>query len=119
MGASDISFDDKIGFLFSTKDGMQYVLDTTNCPLVRLVTQYQLEDFLELDKAKEAAMRFNQTIIGLHMSILEDKSILLSCPSFMITCNTMRNTLPFMAAYMDESRLAFIKIYHEMPIKAD
>ena len=93
--------------------GGVFGLDTSFFPNVTLVAGLDLEQDFDVELAKKVAENFNKDTIGLSIEINDNREMGIACFSIAVTCHALKEILPYMAAYLEQGRLHFIRLYNE------
>ena len=112
LGATDFEYTDD-GSLFFRDRWDRYILDTSIAPTVKLLAGYDLEEDFDLNLAKKVADNANKDTMGIYIRVHDDRQIVFATFSTAASCHTLKEILPYMAVYLEEGRLRFIRLYTE------
>ena len=96
------------GIMFG-QEGSIYTLDCRDHPVIRFGNVGRMEDGIDLEIAKEAALEFNQDFVNATVQVEDNRMCYITSVTFADDIQTLGNALPSMTQYQEIARYHYLK----------
>ena len=96
------------GILFGL-EGAVFSMDCRDHPVIRLGSVGRLEEGLDLEIAKKAALEFNQDFVNATVQVEDNRMCFITSVTFADEIQTLCNALPSMMQYLDMANYHYLK----------
>ena len=98
----------KEGIMFG-QEGSVYTLDCSDHPVIRFGNVGRMEDGVNLEIAKKAALEFNQDFVNATVQVEDNRMCYITSVTFADDIQTLYNALPSMMQYLEIARYHYLK----------